>query len=132
MLSIKLISSLLIQLKEIWIKRMLKSYYKKLKRTLKLYHVIKLSFVIKKLDVMDLSGNLLKRYGDKIDAIMTTSGLINLFLEPLFQKIPSSKTLLDPLCFLGETMNYSSLQTFEALAAKTIARLFEILTEFGE
>ena len=81
---------------------------------------------------MDLSGNLLKRYGDKIDAIMTSSGLIDLFLEPLFHKIPSSKTLLDPLCFLGETMNYTSLQTFEALAAKIIARLFEILTEFGE
>ena len=101
MLSIKLISSLLTQLKGIWIKRMLKSYYKKLTRILKLSHVMKLSFVIKNLDIMDLSGNLLKRYGDKIDAIMTTSGLIDLFLEPLFQKIPSSKTLLDPLCFIG-------------------------------
>ena len=77
---------------------------------------------------MDLSGNLLKHYGDKIDSILTNSGLIDLFLEPLFQKIPSYKKLIDPLCFLGETMDNCSLQTFEALAGKTVARLFEILT----
>ena len=81
---------------------------------------------------MDLSGNLLKRYGDKIDDILTKSGLVDLFLEPLFQKIPSSKALLDPLCFLGETMENCSLKTFEILAGKTVARLFEVLTEFGE
>ena len=58
---------------------------------------------------MDLSGNLLKRYGDKIDEILTKSGLVDLFLEPLFRKIPSSKALIDPLCFLGETMDNCSL-----------------------
>ena len=77
--------------------------------------------------IMDLSGALLKRYRDQLDDVLTSSGLIDLFTKPLGEKQLKASMLMDPLCFLGETMDYASVGMFQKLASTYIPRLFELL-----
>ncbi len=83
------------------------------------------------LDIMDLSGALLKRYRGSLDGILEGSGLIDLFTQPLSQKHATPSMLMDPLCFIGETMDYASLEMFQKMASLYIPRLFELLVTTG-